>query len=127
MSSKKACTKCKQHKSFSEFNKDRSRPDGLCLYCRVCSKAKYKHLYDKDATILDGIKRRRSGWSGTKVKEIRNQKKADAQKYSDNLIDSYIRKILINRSHIAKEDITPEMIEARRQQIREKRARRSQT
>ena len=125
MSNNKVCTKCNEHKSHSEFNKDKSRPDGLCIYCRECSKKKYKHIYNKDKTILDGIRKRRSKWSRAKIKEIRDQKKMDAQSYSDNLTDSYIRKILISRSHIAKEDITPEMIEARRKQIREKRGQRS--
>jgi len=32
----KRCPKCKEQKSVSEFNKDRSKGDGLRTYCRTC-------------------------------------------------------------------------------------------
>lgn len=34
----KTCPKCSQSKSVSEFYKDKSRPDGLKVWCRECSR-----------------------------------------------------------------------------------------
>ena len=34
----KQCPKCKQLKSYSEFNKDKYRPDGLKTYCKLCDR-----------------------------------------------------------------------------------------
>ena len=31
------CSTCKIEKHFSEFNKNRSRKDGYCYHCRICS------------------------------------------------------------------------------------------
>jgi len=38
-STPKRCPKCGQGKPLSEFNKNRSRPDGLQTYCRPCQRA----------------------------------------------------------------------------------------
>ena len=32
----KVCTKCKQNKELIEFNKDRSKKDGLSSWCKIC-------------------------------------------------------------------------------------------
>ena len=37
MKSHKRCTKCKILKSVSEFSKNKTRPDGLQYYCKICS------------------------------------------------------------------------------------------
>ena len=45
----KVCSKCKEIKSLDKFSKDRSRSDGYCNRCKVCtseylkSKYNYKH------------------------------------------------------------------------------------
>ena len=41
----KLCTRCEQSKSLSDFNKDRSRPDGLYIHCRSCYRIKKKRWY----------------------------------------------------------------------------------
>ena len=33
----KVCTKCKANKQLSEFNKDKSRKNGVYSYCKICS------------------------------------------------------------------------------------------
>ena len=35
----KQCLKCQQTKNHNEFNKDKYRPDGLKIYCKVCDRA----------------------------------------------------------------------------------------
>jgi len=42
----KTCTFCKQQKPLSEFNKNRSRKDGLQTKCRPCGQAKFKEYYN---------------------------------------------------------------------------------
>lgn len=44
----KYCSKCKTEKSVSEFNKNRSRKDGLQSSCRECKKKYCKDHYNKN-------------------------------------------------------------------------------
>lgn len=34
----KQCARCKQTKNLSEFDKDKSRPDGARHYCKICAR-----------------------------------------------------------------------------------------
>jgi len=42
----KTCTKCKEEKTLSEFNKNKLRPDGLHSWCNDC-KSEYNSEYNK--------------------------------------------------------------------------------
>lgn len=42
---KKCCSKCLQEKDFSEFRKDKSRPDGVTPWCKVCAREFYRSQY----------------------------------------------------------------------------------
>ena len=44
----KKCTACKLQKSITEFNKNKSRKDGLQSKCRACSKQYAKEHYNKN-------------------------------------------------------------------------------
>jgi len=49
----KQCTKCQEWKAINEFNKNRTKPDGLQGYCRECQRAsnlKYAHSEKGKAT-----------------------------------------------------------------------------
>jgi hypothetical protein len=54
----KTCRKCNEIKNKIDFYKDKSKPDGLTIYCKVCSREKEK-LYHK---------------RNPKVKQMRNMK-----------------------------------------------------
>jgi len=41
----KKCSKCKQTKLLEEFNKHRTKFDGLACYCRVCANRKNRDYY----------------------------------------------------------------------------------
>ena len=43
----KICYSCKEPKELSEFNKDRSRKDGIAVYCKECNKKSSReyHFY----------------------------------------------------------------------------------
>lgn len=43
----KVCTKCKIEKDLSEFNKDKTRPDGYSYWCRACRKTHWHKNADK--------------------------------------------------------------------------------
>lgn len=43
----KTCTRCKVEKEFTEFNKDKTRHDGLFPQCTECKKSNYKENYLK--------------------------------------------------------------------------------
>lgn len=43
----KNCTKCKEKKNLKDFNKDKSRDDGLESICKCCRKAQRKKSSDK--------------------------------------------------------------------------------
>lgn len=45
MEEKKICTKCKDEKIISEFNRNKSRKDGYNNICRVCSNDRSKKYY----------------------------------------------------------------------------------
>lgn len=44
----KMCYFCKEIKSLDQFNKNRSKKDGLNTYCRKCMKSVWKKHYDKN-------------------------------------------------------------------------------
>jgi len=58
----KQCTFCKQHKPLTEFNRNKSKSDGLQNKCRDCSHLKFKEYYSKNK------KRQRIAISESKVK-----------------------------------------------------------
>ena len=56
----KKCVVCKQLKELSEFNKNRTRKDGLQTKCRECSKVLYKkHKYRNPDYYVKRNKRRK--------------------------------------------------------------------
>jgi hypothetical protein len=45
---KKRCNKCKKEKPFEDFNKDKSRKDGLSYRCKSCQKTLHSNHYKKN-------------------------------------------------------------------------------
>ena len=45
----KICSKCKQKKELSQFNKNKTRKDGHHTYCRKCSKDHYRRYYRRNS------------------------------------------------------------------------------
>lgn len=43
----KVCSRCKRELPVSEFNKDKSKNDGLNYYCRKCITERDKEYYNK--------------------------------------------------------------------------------
>ena len=47
----KVCRKCNQIKQLTEYNKDKTKSDGLESYCKSCQSIKPKHYKDKNRQI----------------------------------------------------------------------------
>ncbi len=47
----KKCTNCKESKKLEEYNKNKSRKDGLNNICRICSKTRSKQYYKENPEI----------------------------------------------------------------------------
>jgi hypothetical protein len=70
----KRCVKCKEEKSVLEFNKNKSKKDGLHNYCRSCNKARMKSYYrEHKQEYLSGNKIR--------VKKLKSSKRKAIDKY----------------------------------------------
>ena len=56
----KQCTTCKEWKLFSEFNKNKTKPDGYQYHCRKCERLYKKQYYlaNKEKHIA-GVKKRK--------------------------------------------------------------------
>lgn len=44
---KKICSKCKQEKTIEEFYKNKSKKDGCCSICKICTK-QYRREYHQE-------------------------------------------------------------------------------
>ena len=76
MESKK-CSKCKEVKSFDEYSKNKSRPDGRNCYCRPCMRA-YKSMRDQRPSVKEA--RRAYQRSSYKDNPEASRKRADKWK-----------------------------------------------
>lgn len=48
-SSKKKCSKCKMSKARDQFHKDKHKPDGRTVVCKVCRSAAEAERYERNA------------------------------------------------------------------------------
>lgn len=92
MVDEKRCPQCKEIKMFSEFYKNKSRKDGLSVYCKSCIKIN-SHNYHK--THKDLCKERLNKWRNQNREYVRErdknyrqehleQEKAKDKKYRDS-------------------------------------------
>jgi len=59
----KICNTCKKEKELSEFNKNKTRPDGYQHRCKECRTIHFKEDYIKNKTLyLEKNNKRRQDW-----------------------------------------------------------------
>lgn len=136
------CSKCRTPKPPAEFHRNRTKPGGLSHYCKVCTKQRDRDYWaaHPEAVIRD-LKQTRK-WkldnpAGNKKHAktyrdshpdrnhgIRNRIKDNARHRQEraNLSDRYIIDKLTQRTTLTAADITPELIEAKRIQLKIERA-----
>lgn len=82
----KTCTKCKQVKTFDEFNKCSHKKDGLDPYCRSCRSEYYKSRnYD------------RSEYQAKYVRKVTDKRKDYLKKYQKVYKVSYRKRTLLEK------------------------------
>jgi hypothetical protein len=81
----KTCKKCNTNKQSSDFSKDKSKPDGLTSYCKVCAAHKAKAWKEANKEKASA---REAAWRLTnKERNIETQKvwyRANKEKYDAN-------------------------------------------
>lgn len=137
----KKCSKCGVVKDYSEFSKNKSKKDGLQPHCKPCSAVSNKeyHSNNKDKIAVRRKKYiennraklsayQKNYYVSNKDRLIahqaeyqRNNKEkraALANKYTDSLTNWYVvARLRRSNRNIKREDIPPELIEAKRVQI----------
>ena len=126
---KKTCTKCGELKDLEEFVKDKKCKDGHTHCCEEC-KANQKKIYrSKNKEKITKQRRLYRSKNKKKLSEqmklfrSKNKKKLSGRNkvwHSENRInlgDSYVKRKILRQYNIASQDMTPEMIEAKRQVI----------
>ena len=78
-----------------------------CLYCIYCKKA----IRYENTRI----------WKKNNPDNTKKHRNKNVKKHSEELTDLYVRQILIQRTELMRKDITIEMIEIKREQLRIKR------
>lgn len=75
----KQCNKCHQLKPFSEFHKNKTKPDGHGYMCKSCRREYHaKHYKANSQAYIEKNKARRSALIDT-IRELKNQPCADCQ------------------------------------------------
>lgn len=85
----KKCTKCEIKKPLSEFHKNKSRKDGVCIYCKTC-KNELGQLYRKEY-MKDFVKRRKMNDAAIKYRD-RNIEKILKRQITSAQISAFNKK-----------------------------------
>jgi hypothetical protein len=111
----KICNKCLNNKSLSEFGNDKRNKDGKQGRCYSCCNDVRNMKYLKCNHYRDKERKRQKKYSKSSLER--------AKKHIKNLSDFYIIKELKRGTNLKTEDIKkyPEMIETKRQIIKNKR------
>lgn len=90
MSETKICSKCKKRKSFSEFNKNKSKKDGYHNWCKDCRK-KYRQSHKKE---IKEYKKKYYQDHIEEIKEYRESHKQEIKEYWQKYREEHMDSIL---------------------------------
>jgi hypothetical protein len=110
----KKCSKCKEHKSLSEFNKDKQKKDGLESSCRACGKLKAdKYYLENKEKILSSQKSYRENHREKANEYYKlNKDKINLQKKQYNKSNSDIIRVRRSRYYLENKEIIRERASA---------------
>jgi len=95
--SSKVCSKCGEEKSFHEFYKDKSRPDGLRADCKMCFR-KYDHKRGQTEYRKSQNRKNERGWYKKNPDKARAKKMRYPERYKARVALRYaVRKGRITR------------------------------
>lgn len=113
----KRCSRCEQLLKISCFNKDKSRSDGLNLFCKECTRS-YNgkwYLNNRDKVLM-GLRRYRQKNLKKLLQNAREKRKLEIKNLSDNYIIRQINKQFMDNYEI-KVTINKQMVERKRLSI----------
>ena len=127
----KQCKRCGRHKALYFFTKAKSCRFGVRATCKKCVNTEEREYYQKHSKAIAKTSKQWQKDHPERTKEIAfksycNQKgtekyrarKRDFWKIQiKNLSTLYIKQVLCSGMDIRRKDITPEMIEAKREQL----------
>jgi len=114
----KHCNKCNNDKDISMFYKDRSQKIGIRSCCKSCDDITTEMWRKKNKSKYLACQRKR--WVDNDEKRAAN--KIVSQKHRTKMSDMYIRSLMTKKSKSLKsEDITNEMVELCRANLKIKR------
>ena len=92
MNKTKVCSKCKEEKVLSEFNKDRTKQDGLNSCCKVCHRKADKAWRENNA---DKVKQYQDKWKEANPEKDKRRKRNWSKR-------NLVRRKVYNQNRIAK-------------------------
>ena len=113
---KKTCTECKAVKDISMFYRRKSRIDGRQSHCKVCH-----NNYCKEWRKNNPEKYSKYNCSPKRNKAMKKRSKLRSRKHRHDMSDRYIRDILTMNTNLNPEDITDEMVELHKTNLKIKR------
>ncbi len=122
----KTCCKCKVEKQISEFQKNKTKKDGLQTYCKICKSEIFKEYSRNNKEIVLGAQRR---WRSENKERIKNYQAEyvfeNLKMYRErgaleaaDLTDNYIYRLLVDHTGLKRIDIPYQFIEAKRLQLK---------
>ena len=112
----KECTKCKETKNISMFYRNKYRTDGRQSHCKVCHNEVTKQ-WRKD----NPEKYSKYNCSPRRNEQMKIKSKMRSREHRHEMSDRYIRDIMTMNSSLQPEDITNEMVEVHRLNLKIKR------
>lgn len=73
----KKCSKCEELKLFSDFNKDKSKKDGLEVRCKICRKINSLDYYEKNRELILESRKKYAEENRDKILKYRESKKEE--------------------------------------------------
>ena len=111
----KQCSKCKEVKNVSNFYRRGDKTDSYKYICKMCD------------NILANIRRKKNGYKYDRKRQVIGSShhklaKINSKRHRIEISDMYIRSLITKKSKVLKsEDITNEMIEIHRLNLKIKR------
>ena len=112
----KQCTKCKSIKDISLFYRNKYKTDGRQSHCKVCHNEVTKKWRENNPD-----KYSKYNCSPKRNKAMKKKSKMRSRQYRHDISDKYVSDIMTMNSNLKSEDITREMIELHKINLKIKR------
>lgn len=111
----KACTKCGAEFPLSEFWRSPRNAGGYATACKSCSKVQHASWVGKNKDRVRCLARKH--YERTPAVQRNKLARKSSAICRERLSDSYVKKAIVQGSSLRYSDVTPEMVELKRQQL----------